>query len=307
MEWTPVNRFAIRPGIRYEHSALMNVDKVAPRLSMALKTGSHSQASVAGGIFYQQASAFYLLQDWLPGYNTMDMQMATHYIANWQWSQDNRTLRLEGYYKDYQKLILETAPAGTLFNPNLYRFTATGITNNGSGYAQGIDLFWRDKKTFKNTDYWVSYSYIDTRRKYMNYPELATPTFIANHNLNVVGKYWIDKIKTSVNATYSYASGRPYYNPGTAGDPAPTFLSQRTPDYHSLSLSAAYLHSFGKWFTVFYISVDNVTRRENIFGYRYAPDGKGSFTMAGPIVPALYRTLFFGVNMSLSEFSKDEL
>lgn len=307
MEWTPVNRFAIRPGVRYEHSALMNVDKVAPRLSMALKTGSHSQASVAGGIFYQQAPAFYLLQSWLPGYNSMDMQMATHYIANWQWSHNNRTLRLEGYYKDYQKLILETAPAGTLFNPNLYRFTATGITNNGSGYAQGIDLFWRDKKTFKNTDYWVSYSYIDTRRRYMNYPELATPTFIANHNLNVVGKYWIDKIKTSVNATYSYASGRPYYNPGTLGDPAPAFLSQRTPNFHSLSLSAAYLHSFGKWFTVFYISVDNVTRRENIFGYRYAPDGNGSFVMAGPVVPALYRTVFFGVNMSLSEFSKDEL
>ncbi len=301
LEWVPVNRFAIKPGVRYEHSTLLGTDKIAPRLSMALKTGIHSQASVAGGLFYQEAANFYLIADYLPGYKNMDMQAATHYIANWQWSQDNRTLRLEGYYKQYDKLILET---GNGYIPNPYRFADSdikGITNGGNGYAQGLELFWRDKKTFKNTDYWISYSYIDTKRKYMNFPVQATPTFIAGHNFNAVGKYWIDKLKTSFNATYSFASGRPYYDPGTA------FLSQLTPNYHSLSLTAAYLHSFGKWFTVFYISVDNVTNRKNVFGYRYSQDASGTFTNVGPIVPALYRTVFFGVNMSLSEFSKDEL
>jgi hypothetical protein len=106
LEWTPVNRFAIKPGVRYEHSTWFNIDKVAPRLSMALKTGSHSQASVAGGIFYQEASNFYLISTFVNGYKNMDMQMATHYIANWQWIQDNRTLRIEGYYKKYDNLIL---------------------------------------------------------------------------------------------------------------------------------------------------------------------------------------------------------
>ncbi|GAA4464283.1 TonB-dependent receptor [Nemorincola caseinilytica] len=305
LEWVPVNRFAIKPGVRYEHSTLMNVDKVAPRLSMAIKTGSHSQASLAGGMFYQQASNFYLIAPFMNGYNDLDMQVATHYIANWQWSQDNRTLRLEGYYKKYDKLVLEEGAA--TFDPNTYRVLTPAsnitLTNNGSGYAQGLELFWRDKKTIKNADYWVSYSYIDTRRRYMNYPTQATPTFIANHNLNVVGKYWIDKLKTSVNATYSFASGRPYYNPNIYNvTDHSNFQTEVTPDYHSLSLSAAYLRSFGKWFTVFYISVDNVTRQKNVFGYRYGANGEMS-----KIVPALYRTVFFGVNMSLSEFSKDEL
>ncbi len=100
LEWTPVNRFAIKPGLRYEHSTLLNSDKVAPRLSMALKTGIHSQASLAGGIFYQEAGNAYLIAGKRP-----DMQMATHYIANWQWSQDNRTLRLEGYYKKYDHFL----------------------------------------------------------------------------------------------------------------------------------------------------------------------------------------------------------
>ncbi|MBE2288272.1 MAG: TonB-dependent receptor [Chitinophagaceae bacterium] len=301
LEWTPVNRFAVKPGIRYENSNLLGANTIAPRLSMALKTGVHSQASVAGGMFYQEAPSVYLIAGHRP-----DMQLATHYIANWQWSQDNRTLRLEGYYKKYDSLILET---GAPYNPNTYRYispTAT-VTNGGSGYAQGVELFWRDKKTFKNTDYWISYSYIDTKRQFLNYPIAATPTFIANHNLNLVGKYWIDKIKTNVSATYSYASGRPYYNlPGYLADNTRFLTDRTTPDFNGLSVSLAYLHSFGKWFTVFYLSVENVTNAKNVFGYRYSPDGNGGYTES-KIVPALYRTIFFGVNMSLSEFSKDEL
>jgi hypothetical protein len=304
LEWTPVNRIAFKPGVRYERSELLNTDVVAPRLSMALKTGVHSQASLAGGMFYQEAPTAYLQV----GHKPL-MSLATHYIANWQWSQDNRTLRLEGYYKQYDRLVWEN-PAS--FNPNTYRVITytTTVTNEGNGYAQGVELFWRDKKTIKNADYWISYSYIDTKRKFGNYLTSATPTYIANHNLNVVGKYWIDAIKTSVNATYSYASGRPYYDPAYAqvdhANEVRNFMTDRTPDYHSLSLSAAYLRSFGKWFTVFYISVENVTKAKNVFGYRYNPNGAGGFDKS-PIVPALYRTIFFGVNMSLTEFSKDEL
>lgn len=306
LEWTPVNRLAIKPGVRYERSELLNTDVVAPRLAMALKTGVHSQASLAGGMFYQEAPNTYLLV----GHKPL-MSLATHYIANWQWSQDNRTLRLEGYYKQYDRLVWERP---TSFNPNTYRVITytTTVTNEGNGYAQGVELFWRDKKTIKNADYWISYSYIDTKRKFGNYLTSATPTYIANHNLNVVGKYWIDAIKTSVNATWSYASGRPYYNPnwgapGTDAERNNFLMDKTTPDYNSLSVSAAYLRSFGKWFTVFYVSVENVTNAKNIFGYRYLPDPNTGSLVASPIRPALYRTIFFGVNMSLTEFSKDEL
>jgi hypothetical protein len=304
LEWTPINRFAIKPGLRYEHSTLLNSNLLAPRLSMALKTGVHSQASVASGLFYQEASNFYLIAGHRP-----NMQMATHYIANWQWSHQNRTLRLEGYRKQYDNLVLEVPVAGMTYNPNPYRFADStfSVTNNGNGYAQGLELFWRDKKTFKNTDYWISYSFIDTKRKFGNFPVSATPAFIANHNLSLVGKYWIDKIKTNLSATYSYASGRPFYNPIAYTADNTKFLHELTPDYHSLSVTAAYLRSFGKWFTVFYISVENVTNQKNVFGYRYNQLPNGTFVNAGPIVPALYRTIFFGVNMSLSEFSKDEL
>ena len=303
LEWTPVNRIALKPGLRYEHSVLLNTDKIAPRLSMAIKTGSYTQVSLAGGIFYQDAANIYLLSGLKPG-----MQMATHYIANWQYSHNDRTLRLEGYYKKYDDLITET---GNGYTPNDYRFItpATVVANSGSGYAQGLELFWRDKKTVKNLDYWISYSYIDTKRKYANFPVAATPTFIADHNLNVVGKYFVDKLHTNFSATYSFATGRPYYNAIAATtDPANyKFLSDRTPAFNNVALSVAYLHTFGKWFTVFYLSIDNVTNQHNVFGYRYSYNSANVPTGQSAIVPALYRTVFFGVNMSLTQFSKDEL
>ena len=297
LEWTPINRIAIKSGLRYEHSKLLNKDDIATRISMAIKTGINSQVSLASGFFYQNPDNLYLLAGLRP-----NMQEAIHYIVNWQYTKNDRTLRIEAYYKKYQDLVRELHD--TLFDPNSYRIItdSTKVNNSGYGYAQGIELFWRDKKSVKNLDYWVSYSYIDTRRLYANYISEATPTYIAAHNLNLVAKYFVDKWQTNFSATYSYASGRPYYNPSN-----PTFLGDRTPDFNNLALTVAYLHSFGKWFTVFYLSIDNITNQHNVFGYRYTYNNANVVDGRNPIVPALYRSVFFGVNMSLTQFKKDEL
>jgi hypothetical protein len=56
-------------------------------------------------------------------------------------------------------------------------------------------------------------------------------------------------------------------------------------------------------FTVIYLSVDNITDRHNISGYRYSPDGSYKY----PVIPSAYRTIFFGINLSLTKFNRDEL
>lgn len=290
-EWSPVRWLALRPGVRVEHSTLLEQTNVSPRVSMAVRTGRYSQVSLAGGLFYQNPDVNYLLYGYRP-----DFQEAIHYIANWQYSKDNRVLRLEAYYKDYRHLVREYGT--TEYNPNNYRYAFGDVNNSGKGYAKGLEVFWRDKKTVKNLDYWLSYSYIDTKRLYKNFTAEATPDFISDHNLNLITKYWIDKWQTSVNMSYNYASGRPYYNPSN-----PEFLGDRTSDFHNLSLTVNYLTHVKKWFTVIYAGIDNVTDRHNIFGYRYSSDGQTRF----PVRPALYRSFFIGVNFSLTEFDKDEL
>lgn len=287
-DWSPLHWLALKPGLRYEHSNLLKQDVVGPRLALAAKAGLYGTFSVASGIFYQTADPQYLIYGYRP-----KMQQSIHYIANYQYMHNDRTLRLEAYYKDYNQLVREHV---TVFDPNSYRIP-TGITDNsGDGYATGAELFWRDKKSIKNADYWVSYSYIDTRRLYKNYLAEVQPDFIATHNLNIVTKYFIEKWQTQINLTYNYASGRPYYNPFNAN-----FMADKSPDFHNLSLTVNYLRTIKKWFTVIYAGVDNITNHKNVFGYRYS----GGVPYA--IRPAIYRSVFVGINFSLTAFDKDEL
>jgi hypothetical protein len=289
-EWKPVRWFGLKTGIRMEHSSLISKSDLAPRISMAIKTGEKSQISAAYGFYYQTAPTQYLLQGYRPGF-----QQAVHYIINFQRIKNDRTFRIEAYYKSYNQLIHEKSVA---YDPNQYRFYFSTVDNSGNGFAKGFDIFIRDKKSIPNCEYWISYSFIDTRRLYLNYPVKATPDFVSPNNLNIITKYFINKIQTNISLSYFYASGRTYYNPGNA-----VFLGDKAPDYHNLSLSISYLTNIKKMFTVIYLSVDNITDRHNISGYRYSADGSFRY----PVVPASYRSVFFGINLSLTKFNRDEL
>ena len=117
---------------------------------------------------------------------------------------------------------------------------------------------------------------------------------MANNNLNLLVKYFIESLQVNIGASYVYASGRPFYSPD--------FVVKKAPDYNDLSLNMSYLTTIGKIFGVAYMGIDNVLNRKNIYGYQFSPDGTSH-----NIVPAMYRTVYIGFTISLSQFSKDEL
>jgi hypothetical protein len=289
-EYKPARWFAIKPGVRAEYSQLIARTNIAPRCAFAFKTGQSSQISFAGGVFYQNAAPQYLLQGYRPGF-----QQAVHYMANYQIMKNDRVFRIEAYYKSYAQLIREN---GVMYTPNQNRFYFGTVDNSGNGYARGVDFFWRDKKSIKNFDYWISYSFIDTKRLYQNYISKVTPDYVSQNNLNVITKYFIQKWQTNISVSYNYASGRAYYNPLN-----PVFLGDKAPDYHNVAISIAYLATIKKVFAVFYLSIDNVTNQHNILGYRYSFDGSQRY----PMLPPMYRSIFFGFNLSLTKFKQDEL
>jgi len=291
LEWKPLRWLAFKPGIRYEHSNLLNKDNLGPRLALAIGTGNYSQISLAGGLFYEDPDKKYLFSGYRP-----DFQNAIHYIANYQWVRNDRTFRIETYYKSYNQLVFENLANTVKYDANTYRFIPPGenIDNSGSGYAQGLEIFWRDKATIPDLDYWVSYSFIDTKRLYQNFRSRVTPSFVANNNLNLLVKYFIEPLQVNIGASYVYASGRPFYTPD--------FILKKSPDYHDLSLNMSYLTTLGKLFGVAYMGIDNVLNRKNIYGYQFSPDGTSH-----TVFPALYRTVYIGFTISLSKFSKDEL
>ena len=279
-------RLAAKVGVRLERSGLLDAWNTAPRLSLAYRVGLKSQISLAYGKFYQTP-----VNELLKFNQNIGFENATHYIANFQHIKNDRIFRIEGYYKQYDNLV--KYPSSTQWQSN----------NNGDGFARGIDVFFRDRKTVKSGDYWISYSYLDTERDYLDYPETATPFFASSHNTSVVYKHWINKITSSVGVTYSFASGRPYNDPNTAG-----FNSERTKAYQDLSFSASYLTNIKGQFTVAFISVSNVLGFNNTFGYRFAPTpGNDGKYPSYAVKPDAKRFFFIGMFVSIGRtFDKDE-
>ncbi|PSR54374.1 TonB-dependent receptor [Adhaeribacter arboris] len=282
------NRLVLRPGVRAEYSSRINRTNVAPRASLAYKTGSYSQISAAFGHYYQTPE-----NDYLKYSRNLNFENAKHYILNYQHIQENRTFRLEGFYKKYNQLV-------TFQQVNTYTFS--NLQNRGNGYATGIELFWRDQKTIKHGDYWISYSWLDTKRYNKFYEYAVTPTFAAKHNVAVVYKHFLPKLQTLVGATYSLASGRPYHNPNLPG-----FNQERTPTYTDLSLNISYLTNIKKHYTILYVSCTNLLGHQNIYGYRFGniPNAAGEYQSAA-IKPPAPRFAFVGLFISINHPTKTQ-
>lgn len=290
-------RLAAKLGTRYEYSSIVGKDNIAPRVSMAYKVSKRGQFSLAYGEFFQRPDNEYFMGR----YETvgLDYMRASHYIFNYQTLSPQFIFRAEIFYKDYHDLI-------TTRKENDY---LQKLMNGGKGYAKGFEFFLRDKKTLKNVDYWLSYSYLDTRRQYLNFPEMMTPNYAARHTASLVVKKFVLPIKTQFNASYTFATGRPYYDIRFHPQEEKYYLADKgkTIPYNSLSLSINYLPHIGKQnakaFTVFVFSMNNVLGSKQIFGYNYSYSGHRKL----PILPTARQFLFLGCFISIGTDRTEEV
>ena len=275
---------AAKIGVRAEYSELLKESTISPRVSLAYKAGANGQFSLAYGEFYQNPK-----NDYLKFNSNFKAENTSHIIANYQYVKNKQILRIEAYYKDYKDLVK--------YDTDISLPTSI-FSNDGFGYSKGIDVFWRDNKTFKNTDYWVSYSLLDTKRNYKNYTASATPGFVAKHNVSVVVKHFITDWKSQIGVSYNYASGRNFTNPNLNG-----FLNDQTKSYNALNANWAYLISQQK---ILYLSVSNVLGTKNINGYQYAnqQNNAGSFDRRA-ITPSADRFFFVGFFWTISDNKND--
>ena len=277
------NSFAMKLGMRAEHNNLTKDFTLSPRISLAYKPGENGQFSFAYGDFYQRPGSEIVKFD-----SKLRLEKASHYILNYQLVNNGKTFRAEAYFKDYDHLVKFDSP--------MPEYNST-YNNAGSGYATGLDIFWRDSKSIDNLDYWISYSYLNTKRDFQNFEKRATPNFAPKHNLSIVTKYWVDKLRSQVGFSYSYGSGRPYNNPNT-----PDFMAEKTKAYNNLSFNWAYLIDQQK---ILYFSVSNVLGFDNVSNYQYAdtPNMDGHFDRRA-ITPPANSFFFVGFFWTISSDRK---
>lgn len=264
--------------------ALQDDFLLMPRASLTYHRSRHAWTASVGQYAQQPARDFYLEaahQAPILGHAHVD-----HYLLNYQWKHIGRILRIEGYYKDYKNLM-RTLPQ---------------VSPDGRGYARGLDFFWRDPASAEGLDYWISYSWLDTKRQYLDYPQQTTPTFAAPHNLHVVAKQFIEPIGVFVGASYSFSAGRPYFNPHSE-----EFLGDRTPAFHQINLNLALLRKWGNTFHTMVLAVNNLAGRHQIFDYRYTPDGAHRTVIDQPFKRGILIGWFISIGQDRSREILDQL
>jgi len=277
---------AAKIGIRSEHSTLLNKTNMAPRISFAYRLPDGGQFNIAYGTFYQKPDIIYFLQR-----NNLNYTKATHYVVNYQRKFNNRLIRIETYYKQYKNLVITDPDTAT----------------KGNGYAKGIELFFRDKRTFKNFDYWITYTYLNTKRKYLNYPYALQPNFATPHTASIAIKRFFPGISFNANLSYSIATGRPYYNIQNAESKTIVADEGKTNMYNQMNLSFAYLFNmFRNWkykdFSGIGFGINNVFGTKQIYGYNYSYNG----VFKTPVTMPATRSYYIGLFMTLGVDHRDD-
>ena len=286
-EFVVNDKFAAKTGFRLSNTRLLAETTISPRISLAYKISKHGQLALAYGGFYQNPNS-----NILKFTDRVASEKASHYLLNYLYKKEKQLFRAEVYHKKYDDFIK--------FNTELPQQNSS-FSNSGNGKASGLDLFWRDGSSFKNFEYWASYSFLDTERNFQNYTESSRPPFATKHNFSLVTKYFYSKWRTQFGATYNFSSGRSYTNPNKSG-----FLNSETRSFNDLSINAAYLITQQK---ILFFSISNVLGFDNIFDYQYAstPNSNGNFNRRAIGQPAK-RFFFVGFFWTISkDKSKNQL
>ncbi|MEN8203937.1 MAG: TonB-dependent receptor [Bacteroidota bacterium] len=274
------SKFVTRLGIRAEYSDYLRKASLAPRVSAAYKLSEQGQLSLSYGWFFQDPEDEFLLYT-----SQFTYERADHLTLNYMLKGERRVLRTELYYKTYKNLVKYKLAD---------HFGYTSLSNDGKGFAWGLDLFWRDRKSIRDGEYWISYSYINAKRDYHDYPHEAIPDFASKHNLTLVYKHWFSRLRSMVGGTYRLSSPRYYNNPNSEH-----FNSEKTLSYQSLDANWSFLLRQN---VIFYFSVSNLLGFEQEFGHQYAsiPDNEGVYHSA-PKLPGSRRFFILGCFITLSK------
>ncbi len=284
-----IKKLSFRLGGRIDYIEPLNLRWFDPRLSIGYKLTDKSIFSFSSGIFHEAPdSRYYAPQDGNPSLKSMH---AVHYIFSYDYKiNEDNNFRIEAYYKNYYDLPLND--------------TRINYSNNGRGYAKGIDIMYKASLT-NGFSGWISYGLIDTKRKWLDFQSLLPSDYDITNNLAVVLKYNISQ-SLQAGLNYKYATGKPFspvtgsvfqkdqqvYEPVYGGK-----NSSRLPDYQRLDLRLTYLTNlFDNYFTVLYIEALNILDIRNIFNYSY----NYNYTQKSPVKSYFgRRTIVVGTQINI--------
>jgi hypothetical protein len=262
------NNLTASAGLRSEYSIYLKKFNLAPRLYLAYRVNTENIFSLAAGDYYQLPSMDYLKISDNIGFTSV--RKAT---ASYSYVEKESKFQIDAYYKKYNHAIA-------------YR-QGQFIDNSGYGRGWGVDAFW--KSDFKTLEYWLTYSYNNTKKKYDDFSEAVVPSYVSPHSFNATLKYWIAPLKSLAGLSYNISSGTAYYS-----DEFPRTALGTTPFRSRLDMSWSYLP---KQWIVIHFGCQNVLGKKNIYGYEYSKIATG---VRKEITAAYSRFFVVGVFITFS-------
>jgi len=267
--WKPVPWFNVTAGLRMDHYDLTDEVNLSPRLSASFILDKKVSLNFAYGEYFQTPAGYQFAQH--EENEALMSSQASHYIAGIEYllAEDTK-LSLEIYHKNLTSLFVQSD-------------TTLKINNQGSGFAEGVELYVQ-KKMSKNFVGSLAYTYSISKRKegaslpeyYFDYDQRHNVTLIAGYKLF---NDWRIGIK------FQYTSGMPYTPViGTEEIGDNWYLvegpknSARLPDFHQLDLRLDKYFRFEKWTLSAYLDLWNVYNRDNVIYYSFEVDENGEAT-----------------------------
>jgi hypothetical protein len=256
-------------GVRLDRAPGPPVWTVDPRGALAWRADDRQTVRIAAGRYHQLPEPAFL--DPVYGNPRLGPVRADHLIAGYEWLDDRTNLRVETYRKVYRDVVTNDA--------------ATFYANGGHGRAQGVDVFVQGGVRWLTG--WVSYGFLDSRRKEGSNPREVPSAHGVRHSVSVVGTYQLTS-SLHLGARYGFSSGRAYtpvvgatydaargiWRPIHAEDNSGTM-----PDYHRLDARIMQLFSIpaglglpASGVCVAYLEALNVLDTANVLEYDYTAD-----------------------------------
>ena len=274
------NNLSFSAGLRYEYNRINSEGRLLPRLHV-LYAKNHHSLKYDIGLYSQLPLPYFLSKN-----KDLKSEKSFQNVLTYEYKDiknKNLHVNLAAYYKKYNDLVL---------------YDNASLNNGGHGYAGGFDVYAAYYDVFGGM-LTSSYSYIDSKRLFRDYPRLVQPSFVASNNVRLNYLKYSNNISTFFNVQYGYASGRPYSIPSES---IADFMSNRLKDYNNLTLTVAHLTRIAKTQTVIALSFINVLNTQHIQGYNYLSNSE-----AVPIYPMFNRMIYLGVTFNFNHKSKKEI
>ena len=267
--WRPFVRLSLTTGLRYDYFSFTKEGNISPRVSASFHLSDKTSLNASFGKFYQTPAAYQIALD--PHNVFLISSLATHYIVGIDhlFAEDTK-FTVELYHKD-------------LTNVFVANDTTNILTNDGEGFAQGIE-FSLQKKFTDGIVGSASYSYSTSKRKDASNLSEYYFEYDRPHIFNLLGGIELSDT-WQLGFKFQYASGNPYtpavgvaVKNGVNYAVDGAYNSARLPDYHKLDIRIDKKFIFETWTLTAYLDLWNVYNRENVLSYSSRVDATGVIT-----------------------------